>query len=321
MNILFLFGLDGRWKQKYEDLKKEFPRVNFFNVTDQEKRTNALKECDAVVSGRISAEEIEAAKNLKVIFVPFTGLNSFPLEIIKSKNIIVSNTHANAPYVAERALTLALTLLGRVVEFHNDLSKGKWSRTHDNDDMWRSLRGKKCGILGLGNIGLNIAKLLKPYDCRITGFKKNADHSPAGFEGEVSSDLGYVLEKSEIIFMSIPLNPETKHLLNAQNLLKMKGKFIVNVGRGETIHEEALYNVLKDGTLAGASLDVWYNYPGKKPEPVMPANFPFWELNNVIMSPHKASHTKEAVNAMIDDTAENIRSYLMGGVPKVTVKL
>jgi len=321
MNILFLFNLDGTWKQKYEDLKKEFPQVNFSNVTDPGKRAEALKDCDAVVSGRISAEEIESAKNLKVIFVPFTGLNSFPLEIIKSKNIIISNTHANAPYVAERAVTLALSLLGRVVELHNDLAKGKWSRTHDNDDLWRSLRGRTCGILGLGNIGLNIAKLLKPYDCRITGFKRNTHSIPAGFEGEVSSDLAYVLDSSEIIFVSIPLNPETKHLLNAQNLPKMKGKYIINVGRGETIHEEALYNALKDGTLAGAALDVWYKYPGKNPEPVMPSNFPFWELNNVIMSPHKASHTIEAVNAMIDDTAENIRSYILNGTPNEAEKI
>lgn len=321
MNILFLFGLDGRWKQKYEDLKKEFPQVNFFNVTDPGKRAEALKDCDTVVSGRISAEEIEAAKNLKAIFVPFTGLNSFPLELIKTKKIIVSNTHANAPYVAERAVTLALSVLGRVVEFHNDLAKGKWSRTHDKDDMWQSIRGRTCGILGLGHIGINIAKYLKAYDCRIIGLKRNTSEIPVDYDGEVSSDLNYVLDNSEVIFAALPLNPETKHLLNALNLPKMKGKYIINVGRGETIHEEALYNVLKDGTLTGAALDVWYNYPGKQPEPVMPANFPFWDLNNVIMSPHKASHTTEAVNAMIDDTAENIRSYLTGGVPKVTVKL
>jgi phosphoglycerate dehydrogenase-like enzyme len=257
MNILFLFTLDERWKQKYEDLKKEFPQVNFFNVTDPDKRAEALKDCDAVVSGRISAEEIESAKNLKVIFVPFTGLNSFLLELIKTKKIILSNTHANAPYVAERAVTLALSLLGRVVEFHNDLAKGKWGRSDDNDDMWLSLRGKTCGILGLGNIGLNISKLLKPYDCKIIGFKKNVSTISADFTGEISADLDYVLDISEVIFSVLPLNPETKHLLNAQNLPKMKGKFIINVGRGETIHEESLYNALKDGTLAGAALDVW----------------------------------------------------------------
>jgi phosphoglycerate dehydrogenase-like enzyme len=321
MNILFLFGFDEKWERKYEDLKKEFPQVSFSNVTDQEKRAEALKKCDAVVTGRLSEQEIKNAKKLKVIFVPFTGLNNFPLEIIKSKKIIISNTHANAPYVAERAVTLALSLLGRVVEFHNDLAKGMWSRTHDNDDLWQSIRGRTCGILGLGHIGINIAKYLKPYDCRIIGLKRNTHEITKGFDGEVSSELNYVLDKSEIIFAALPLNPETKHILNAQNLPKLKGKYIINVGRGETIHEEALYNALKDGTLAGAALDVWYNYPGKKTEPVFPANFQFWEMKNVVISPHKASSTINAVNAMIDDTVENIRTYIFNGVPKEAVKI
>jgi phosphoglycerate dehydrogenase-like enzyme len=101
----------------------------------------------------------------------------------------------------------------------------------------------------------------------------------------------------------------------------MKGKYLINVGRGDTVNEEGLYNALKDGTLAGAALDVWYNYPGKKEEPVFPANLPIYELPNVLLSPHKSSHTIEAINAMIDDTFENVRSYLLTGKPGNVVKL
>ena len=101
----------------------------------------------------------------------------------------------------------------------------------------------------------------------------------------------------------------------------MKGKYLVNVGRGETVNEEALYNALKDGTLSGAAIDVWYNYPGKKAEPVFPSHTPIYELPNVVLSPHKSSHTVEAINAMIDDTFENIRQYILTGKPGNVVRL
>lgn len=315
MNILFLNKFNDYWKGKYLSLKKEFPDVEFTATFKPVERPDALKKADAVVTGRLLDKEIEELEKLKVIFVPFTGLNTFPVELIKKKNILISNTHANARYVAERAVTLALSLLGRVVEFHNDLKQGKWNRSIEDDDMWTTLQNKTCGIIGFGNIGLNIAKLLKGFDCNIIGFKKHTGSSKTDFANEITGDLSYVLNKSDIVFVCLPSSGETKGLLSAELLLKMKGKYLINVGRGDTVDEDGLYNSLKNGILAGAALDVWYNYPGKKEEPVFPANKPFRELPNVILSPHKSSHTIEAVNAMIDDTIENIRSYILRGKP------
>ncbi len=321
MNILFLNQLSERWKEKLRLLKEEFPQVKFTEALNPIERLAALKIADAVVCGRISAEEILQAAQLKVIFVPFTGLNSFPLDVRKSKNLIISNTHANAKYVAERAVTLALSLLGRAAEFHNDLKEGKWHRTHDDEDLWDTIQDKSVGIAGLGHIGLYIAKFVKAFGCRVYGFNKAGVNPDKNIVDEAGSNLSYIIEKSDLVFVCLPLNPETKNIINAEILVEMKGKYIINVGRGETISEEGLYNALKDGILKGAALDVWYNYPGKKTEPVHPANFPFWELPNVLLSPHKSSHTNSAVSAMIDDSYENIRSYIISGKPKEIVKL
>ena len=126
MNILFLNMFNEYWKEKYHNLKKEFPDVDFTATFNPGERAAALTKADAVVSGRLSKEEIENSPNLNAIFVPFTGLNNFPLEIINQKKIIMSNTHANARYVAEHAVALALGLLGRMAELHNDLKKGFW---------------------------------------------------------------------------------------------------------------------------------------------------------------------------------------------------
>ena len=254
--------------------------------------------------------------------MPFTGLNHFPLRLIKERKILISNTHAQSKYVAEKAVALALALLGRVVEYHNGLKQGNWFRLFDADDTWQSIRGKTCGILGYGSIGKNIAKILKAFECRIIGFKKHLgrDTSEYEFADEISDNLSEVLDKSEIIFVCLPLNKETKGLLTGKVLINLQGKYLINVARGEIISENALFSALKDGILAGAALDVWYNYPGKnRKEPVFPSSKPIYELPNVVISPHKSSNTTDAINAMIDDTLENIRSYLLTGKTKNTV--
>jgi len=109
MNILFLNKFNDHWKSKYDILRKEFPETEFTAIFNPEERLRSLKNADAVITGRLLESEIEGSKKLQVIFVPFTGLNNFPLEIIRKKNITIANTHANARFVAERAVTLAIT--------------------------------------------------------------------------------------------------------------------------------------------------------------------------------------------------------------------
>lgn len=311
MNILFLFTFDDIWEEQFQNLKAEFPEVNFTSESDPEKRLDALKTADAVVSGRLTADEVKEAHELKAVIVPFTGLNNFPVKELSQRNIKIYNTHANAPYVAEHAFSLALALLGRIPEFHDDLKKGIWSRSHETEDMWITIRRKTIGIAGLGHIGQNIAKYAMAFECRVIGLKRNPVSIKIEDVDELTEDVKSLAEKSEIIFAALPLNDTTKNMFDWNILKDMKGKYLVNVGRGDTVNEEALYRALKEGILAGAALDVWYKYPGKNPEPVYPANLPFWELPNVLFSPHKSSLTPEAVNAMIDDTVNNIRKAVL----------
>lgn len=323
MNVVFLNRLSEHWRPGIEKLEKEFPNAAFKKNSNPDDRAELLITANVIITGRITEDEIRSAQNLKIIFVPFTGLNHFPLKFIKERNILISNTHAQSKYVAEKAVALALALLGRVVEYHNGLKKGNWFRLFDANDTWQSIRGKTCGILGYGSIGKNIAKILSAFECRIIGFKKHLgtrDISEYTYADEITDNLTEVLDKSEIIFICLPLNNETKGLLSGKALINLQGKYLINVARGEIISENALFSALKEGTLAGAALDVWYNYPGKNQEgPVFPSNKPIYELPNVVISPHKSSNTTDAVNAMIDDTLENIRSYLLTGKTKNAV--
>jgi phosphoglycerate dehydrogenase-like enzyme len=320
LNVVFLNRLSEYWKPGISKLEKEFPDVTFIKNSNPDDKAKLLETAHVVITGILTEEEINSARNLKIIFVPFTGLNRFPLKLIKGRNILISNTHAQSKYVAEKAVALALALLGRVIEYHNGLKQGNWFRLFDEEDTWQTIQGKTCGILGYGSIGRNIAKLLKGFDCKIIGFKKhlgNHDKSEYEYADEITNNLNEALSKSEIIFVCLPLNTETKGLLSGKVLINLQGKYLINVARGEIISEDALFSALKNGTLAGAALDVWYNYPGKNlKELVFPSNKPIYELPNVVISPHKSSNTTDAINAMIDDTLENIRLYLLEGKTK-----
>jgi phosphoglycerate dehydrogenase-like enzyme len=317
LEVVFLNRLSEHWEQGLGNLIKDFPDVTFIKNSEPNERTRLITTADVAVTGKLNEKEIEAAANLKIIFVPFTGLNGFPLKLLKERNILISNTHANARYVAEKAIAMILALLGRVVEYHNGLKRREWFRAFDYDDTWISIQGKTCGVLGYGNIGKNIARFLKSFDCKVIGYKKNIageNKQENKFVDELTNNLDEVITNSDIIFISLPLTDETKGLLSNKVLSKMKGKYLVNIARGEIIDEKALFTALKDGTLAGAALDVWYNYPGKNQlGPVFPSFKPIYELPNVVISPHKASNTKEAISAMINDTVESIRSYLITG--------
>jgi phosphoglycerate dehydrogenase-like enzyme len=319
LQIAFLNKLSEQWEPGLQSLKKEFPHVDFIEDSNPDIRQQLLKTADAVISGKLTKEEVEIARNLKILFIPYTGLNNFPVELLKERNILISNTHANARYVAEKAVALALALLGRIVEYHNDLKKGLWNRSFDESDTWISIQGRTCGIIGYGSIGRYIARFLKAFDCRIIGFKKRVN-GISEYADELTTDLKETIDKSYIIFICIPLTDETKGMINSEVLSRMKDKFLVNVSRGSIVDEDALYNSLKTGVLAGAALDVWYNYPGKfaasKNEQVYPSSKPIYDLPNVVISPHKASNTREAIVAMIDDTLQNIREYLLTGRTK-----
>jgi phosphoglycerate dehydrogenase-like enzyme len=319
MKILFLIKLEDYWLDKYHQLNTEFPNVQFINNTDTEKRIDLLSDADGVVSGKLTEDEINSAANLKILFIPYTGLNNFPVKLLHEKNIIIARTHANAKYVAEKALALSLALLGKVILYHNDLQKGYWHRLFDETEQWTSLQNKTCGILGYGHIGKNISKLLKGFDCNIIGYKKHLVNNKNEYANEITSDINYVIEKSDILFTCLPLTSETKGLINKSRLQLMKGKYLINVGRGEVIEEKSLYEALNNNILAGAGLDVWYKYPRGEKEPFFPSNYPIHELPNVVISPHKASQTYESIISMIDDTFDNIRSFIQTGKPKIFV--
>lgn len=279
---------------------------------------------DAVVANPIDRSYFESAERLKALFVPFVGVNHLPADLLLERDVAVYNCHGNAESVAEKALAMTLAWFGRVIEYHNDLRRGVWHGfwvKKGREDFWHSIFRKRCAILGTGAIGEALAKLLKAFDCRVVGYRRRGGAPvPDGFD-EVSTDLRRAIDGAEIVFVTLPLTDATRGLVDAEAIAAMRGAFIVNVGRGDVIDESALYRGLVDGTLAGAAIDVWYTYPEAGATEGAPSRFPIHTLTNVVLSPHVAGSTHEAVGINIRQTLENVALWAETGNARHRVDL
>jgi phosphoglycerate dehydrogenase-like enzyme len=319
MTILFYTHLAHDFPEYIEELRRGYPAHHFEVVESREALRAAIGDAEALVWGRPEEQLLDKAPKLSTLFVPFTGINRLPFDYLRRRGITVSNNHGNAVVVAERAVALAFTLLGRVVEFHSALSAGLWHRRDDPQhpfEYWHSLYGKAVSILGTGAIGRHIAAMLAGMRCEVTGYRRNpAGEPPAGF-GQVTGSLAEACGAAEVIFVTLPLTAETEGLLTRRNIGLLDGKWVINVARAEIIEEQPLYQGLASGRIFGAALDVWYRYPEPFNRPTLPAHYPFHTLPNVVMSPHAASHAVEGKRYQMEGTVRNIRALLEQGAPQ-----
>jgi phosphoglycerate dehydrogenase-like enzyme len=311
VQVLFLNRLNDEWFQKIEQMKDKYPDVSFKTRQDGS-LDDLLRSAHVIVTARLSAEHIHKAENLRLIIVPMAGVNALDWNAIREKKIDVCNCHSNAFAVAERAFALALALLGRVVEYDRDLRYGIWhgySVHGEEKDYWTSLQRRRVCIVGFGHIGQNLAKLLEPFSCEIVAVRRSAPK----VKDRLTSDLDWAIETSDVIFITLPLTKETRNLFNRERLFKMRGKFLINVSRGDLLDEQALFEALKEGVLAGAAIDTWYTYPSPERECVLPSRFPFNTLRNVVMSPHVGAHCFEALRGLMDETFQILEKYILTG--------
>lgn len=323
MHLLFKHPLSSLWDLYLKKLSANFPTATISYTPEgkpweKDHYNTLLKSADTIVAGNVTPEEIKKAKKLQGIFVPFAGVNQFSFNEIQQGSLWICNAHGNAKTTAERAFALAMALLGKVLFYHDELKKGYWHRSHKKEDLWVSMQDMPALILGKGHLGIALENYLKPFTTDITFFRKNPEKNQLN----ETNDLLKSLQNARIIFICLPLTSDTKHLFNNQNMSMLEGKYIINVGRGEIVEEESFFDFLKHKKIAGAGLDVWYQYPGKdKKEPVFPSQFPFHTLENVVLSPHKAAHCIQGVLGNIESTISNIAYFLKTGTPPATVNL
>lgn len=315
MRIASYLPRTGVWAGRLEALATEEPEHEF--IFDQERAEAEIATIDAVVANGLPTGFLEAASSLKALFLPIAGVNHLPTAALHARGIRVFNSHGNAAQVAERALAMTLAFYGRIVEYHRDLEEGLWHGFwvgKGAEDQWSSLYGRKACIFGAGAIGSALARLLKPFDCQVAAYRRRPEAGlPEGFD-HLETSFEKAVTDHELLFVTLPLTPATRGLFSKEILLSARGKFLVNVGRGEVVDEEGLYLSLRDGVLAGAAIDTWYAYPQDGATRGEPSRFPINHLRNVILSPHVAGSARESARSNVDQTLENLKTWLAGGV-------
>jgi phosphoglycerate dehydrogenase-like enzyme len=195
--------------------------------------------------------------------------------------------------------------------------QSQWAVGMRPPPVWPELAGRTIGIVGYGRIGQAIARRARAFDMQVCAIRREFGRSAADDLALLGGPdiLDTVLERSDYLVVSLPANPQTVGWIGAAQLRRLKpSAYLINVGRAETVDEDALYDALARRTIAGAALDVWYRYP-RKPGAAAPANRPFHELPNVLMTPHVSGWTDGMLAARARLIAENIRRVASGEEP------
>jgi D-3-phosphoglycerate dehydrogenase len=274
-----------------------------------------LANADAlVVRSAVQVDDalLESAPRLRVIGRAGVGVDNIDADAATRRGMVVMNTPgANAVAVAELTIGLMLALGRQLPKANATMHAGKWEKKSLNGT---ELRGKTLGILGLGRVGLEVAKRARAFGMELIGHDPFVSAAIAREAGIKLVSVEELFKSSDYLTLHVGLTPQTSGIINEASIATMKtGVRLVNCARGELIVDEALISALKSGKVAGAALDVFREEP--------PKNSPYADLDNVILTPHIAGSTAEAQEAVGVQIAMQVREYLKHGVVQNAVNL
>lgn len=312
------------WKENFNKLNKKAKfNLEFIipKADEREEIKRYLPEVEVVIGGSFSKEDLDQAKKLKLFQIPFAGVDQLDLSLYKNrKDIFICNVHANRAAVAEHAFALILALAKNIVTNDRDLRLGRWHGFSSKEPTIQ-LQGKSLGIIGLGSIGWEIAKIGHLLGMKIFALKREIKEKDLEkkkileFLG-ANKDLEKVIKESDFIIITVPLTQKTKGLIGKKELKLMQGKYLVNISRGAVIDEEALFKSLEEHYLSGAAIDTWYQYPTNEQKEILPSQYNFHKLENVVMSPHTAGYSDRALEENIKSVFDNIVRIYYGEEPE-----
>jgi len=317
--ILVLYPADPQYadigfssKEYLKRLRRLLPECEIvapFRWNEDEILSLAAK-ADVILHSRVSRKIIDATEKLKLIQTGGTGVDKVDIDAAAAKGVLVCNAVGfNAVWVAEHAIALMLALAKNIAILDDELRKGVWHRQPS-----QKLQGKTVGIIGLGSIGVEIAKRTKAFGMRIIAIKRHPSKElkeklGIDFLGTLK-DLDYILKESDFLVISVVLTPETRRIMGKREFRIMKKTaLLVNISRGQVVDERSLILALEKDEIAGVGLDVFER------EPLSPDS-PLLKMKNVVLTPHSAGgNSLEASLESIEFVAENIRKVMRGDRP------
>ncbi|MFQ6027984.1 MAG: 2-hydroxyacid dehydrogenase [Dehalococcoidia bacterium] len=293
--------LDARVRALAEKVEWHFDRP-----AGEEGTIERLKECDAVINIRSSVpftrRVLAACPNLKILSVWGTGVDHVDLAAASELGITVSNTPGyGAPYVSEHALALALAVSRQIVQNDQYIRQGGWTRGFINE-----LYNKTLGVVGTGAIGARMIQLGQGIGMKVIAWTMHPTPERAAEYGVEFVPLEQLMSQADVVSLHLALSPQTEKIIGREQLELMKPTAIlVNAARGAVVDEAALLEVLQQGKIAGAGLDVFETEP-------LPAGHPFTQLDNVVLSPHAGGMAYNGTMRGLEMSVENLESFAAG---------
>jgi len=294
-------------------LLRSYAQVDMKTKLELEQLKAIIGDYDALIvrsQTKVGAEVIELGKKLKVIGRAGVGIDNINVDAATKKGIVVVNAPTgNIIAAAEHTIALMLALARNVPQADGQLKSGKWRR---EEFVGTEIRNKTLGIIGLGNVGSEVAKRVQAFEMRVIAHDPFVSQDYASHLKVELVSLDQLLKEADFISLHVPLTAATKQLIGAKELVKLKPTArIINCARGGLIDEEALIKAIKAGKLAGAAFDVFDR------EPV--TDSPLFKEDKIIVTPHLGASTIEAQTSVAKDIAEEVLAVLQGQFSKYAV--
>jgi glycerate dehydrogenase len=307
--------LDGYGLNPGDLTWKGFEELGELTVYDRTSPSELLERAagaEALVTNKtlITSENMDALPDLKYIGVLATGYNVVDIDAAKARGIVVTNIPAySTASVAQMVFAHILNITQRVGYYADENKQGRWTKNADFcywDTHLVELQGKKMGIVGFGNIGQATARIAQAFGMEVCVYSSKPQFAlPSGIK---KMELDELFGECDVVSLHCPLTPDTKEMVNAERLSKMKpNAVLINTGRGPLINEQDLADALNEGKIAAAGLDVLSVEPSVEGNPLLGAR-------NCFITPHIAWATLEARTRLMDIAVQNLKSYQKGQI-------
>lgn len=294
------------------DSLKQFGEVITYGKTQAEEIVERIKDADIIIPNKsiLNEENLKEAKNLKLICEAATGYNNIDIEYCKKRGIPVTNVVGySTPIVAQHTFALLLYIYEKLHTYNEYVKNGEYSESGvftKVEPLFYELSGKKWGIIGMGNIGREVAKIATALGCEVMYYSASGNTYDVPFQ---RVELDELLSACDIVSVHCPLNQHTHHLLTYEKFRKMKQTAVlINVARGPVIVDADLAKALNDNLIMGAGLDVFEVEPIPKDNPLLNIK----DNTKLIMTPHIGWGSLEARSRLIEDIRKSIEAFLNG---------
>jgi phosphoglycerate dehydrogenase-like enzyme len=314
MNVLVgIYSQFAMWNipaAHVERLRRDFPQHTFMHVLDDAEALREIAGAEVAFMGTFLREQLAAAPRLRWIHSPAAGVGGmlFP-EMLASPIVITNSRGMSADTIAEHVLAVTLAIFRRLPHAFRSQQARDWAQDAIGAEGNRSIAGSRILVVGLGAIGLAVARRMTALGARVAGIRRRPDASapPDGVELVAAPDqLHRLLASADVVVISAPHTRDTRGLIGRAELAAMTpDAVLVNVSRGQLIDEPALVAALEAGAIAGAALDVFNDEP-------LPADSPFWGMENVLITPHTSGFRPDHWDAAVALFADNLRRFEAG---------